>query len=90
MWDGGEAAYTNMGPPQAKAVGGARAWLRLPETDGARQNGQLRLPGHVRLLKLRVKESNEATIAMTRTHAFVHVAKAGIMLASAFRKAELP
>lgn len=60
--------------------------LRLVETHGVRQNGRLRLPGHVAPVKLYGQEINAATFAMARMNAFIHEMEAEIMVGDTMRR----
>lgn len=60
--------------------------LRLLETHGVRQNGRLRLPGHVAPLRLYGQEINAATFAMARMNAFIHEMEAEIMVGDTMRR----
>ncbi len=60
--------------------------LRLLETHGERQNGQLRLPAHVAPLKVYGQEINPATFAMARMNAFIHDMEADIRPGDTMRR----
>ncbi|MDI3538250.1 MAG: type restriction enzyme protein [Bacillota bacterium] len=60
--------------------------LRLLETHGVRQNGRLRLPGHVAPLRLYGQEINAATFAMARMNAFIHEMEAEIAVGDTMRR----
>jgi len=60
--------------------------LRLLETHGEKQNGQLRLPTHVAPLKLYGQEINPTTFAIARMNAFIHEMEADIAVGDTMRR----
>jgi len=60
--------------------------LRLLETHGVRQNGRLRLPGHVAPLRLYGQEIIATTFAIARMNAFIHDMDAKIAIGDTMRR----
>ncbi len=60
--------------------------LRLLETHGQRQNGQVRLPAHLAPLRVYGQEINPATFAIARMNAFIHDMEAEILPGDTMRR----
>lgn len=60
--------------------------LRLLETHGVRQNGRVKLPGHVAPIRVYGQEINSATFAMARMNAFIHEMESEIAVGDTMRR----